>query len=219
MWQTLPQGRGLEYFNLVYDNYRALRKLGLSIDILSPNEDFSEYKLVVAPGLLHMNEDLKKRLSKRSGQTVIGPRSGSSTVNLGVDIPLGPNLPNLDITTTRVETLRPDMPILLEGGGSVKGWSETLDSSDTPFRIMANGDLAAVSAGNIIYLGGWFDDEALIKVFRELCLKADIKVIEMPEGLRRRQTSNEIFWFNYGTTSVEVEGRTFDPQSVTRESV
>jgi len=25
MWQTLPQGRGLEYFNLVYDNYRALR--------------------------------------------------------------------------------------------------------------------------------------------------------------------------------------------------
>ena len=67
MWQTLPQGRDLEYFNLVYDNYRALRKLGLSIDILSTNEDFSEYKLVVAPGLLHMDEDLKKRLSNRSG--------------------------------------------------------------------------------------------------------------------------------------------------------
>ncbi|GIR86277.1 MAG: hypothetical protein CM15mP85_29010 [Rhodobacterales bacterium] len=31
MWQTLPQGRDLEYFNLVYDNYRALRKLGLSM--------------------------------------------------------------------------------------------------------------------------------------------------------------------------------------------
>ena len=110
------------------------------------------------------------------------------------------------------------MPILLEGGGSVKGWSETLESSDKPFRIMANGDLAAVSAGYITYLGGWFDDEALMKVFSELCLKAEIKVIEMPEGLRRRQTSNEMFWFNYGTASVEVAGRAFDPQSVTRDS-
>ena len=165
-----------------------------------------------------MNEDLKKRLSNRGAPTVIGPRSGSSTPNLGVDRPLGPNLPNLDVVTSRVETLRPDMPILLEGGGSVKGWSEDLESSDTPFRIMANGDLAAVSAENIIYLGGWFDDEALMKVFNEICLKSKIRVVEMPEGLRRRKTSSEMFWFNYGTNSVEVEGRTFDPQSVTRDS-
>ena len=135
-----------------------------------------------------------------------------------LDVPSS-NLPNLDVVTTGVETLRPDMPILLEGGGFVKGWSEDLESSDTPFRIMANGDLAAVSAENITYLGGWFDDEALTKVFSELCLKVKIKVIEMPEGLRRRQTSNEMFWFNYGTASVEVAGRTFDPQSVTRESI
>ena len=174
---------------------------------------------MVAPGLMYMNDDLKKRLSDRIGPTVIGPRSGSSTVNLGVDRPLGPNLPKIDVMTTRVETIRPDMPILLEGGGSVRGWSEALESSDTPFRIMANGDLAAVSAGNITYLGGWFDDEALMKVFNEICLKAEIKVVEMPEGLRRRKTSSEMFWFNYGTTIVELGGRTFDPQSVTRDSV
>ena len=83
---------------------------------------------------------------------------------------------------------------------------------------MANGDLAAVSVGNITYLGGWFDDKALMKVFSELCLKAEIKAIEMPEGLRRRQTSDEMFWFNYGTASAEVAGRTFAPQSVTRDS-
>ena len=166
-----------------------------------------------------MDEDLKKRLSNRNASTVIGPRSASSTINLGVDRPLGPNLPNLDVKTTRVETLRPDMPILVEGGGSVKGWSEALESSDTPFRIMANGDLAAVSAGSITYLGGWFDDEALTKVFNEICLKAEIKVIQMPEGLRRRATSKETFWFNYGTKNVEVEGRSFPPQSVTRDVI
>ena len=218
-WQTLPQGKDLEYFNLIYDNYRALRRLGLSIDILSPSEDLSRYKLVVAPGLLHMSDDLKRKLSDRDGPTVVGPRSGSSTESLGLARPLGPNLPNINVTTARVETLRTDMPILLQGGGSVKGWNEVLESSDHPFRTMANGDLAAVSSGNLTYLGGWFDDEALTKVFREICARAKIEFIELPEGLRRRETSKEMFWFNYGTKNVEVEGRTFPPQSVTRDEI
>ena len=84
---------------------------------------------------------------------------------------------------------------------------------------MENGDLAAVYAGKLTYLGGWFDDEALTKVFNEICLKSEIKVIEMPEGLRRRSTSNEMFWFNYGAKNVEVEGRSFPPQSVTRDVI
>ena len=219
MWQTLPQGRGLEYFNLVYDNYRALRRLGLSVDMLSTYDDFSKYKLVVAPGLMHMNDDLKNRLSKRDGPTVVGPRSGSSTENLGVDRPLGPNLPNMNMTVTRVETLRPDMPILLKGGGSVKEWSEVLEASDKPFRTMENGDLAAIASGNLTYLGGWFDDEALTKVFSEICSRAEIEIFEMPEGLRRRVTSKEMFWFNYGTNIIEFQGRSFLPQSVTRDLI
>ena len=125
----------------------------------------------------------------------------------------------MNVTTTRVETLRPDMPIPLEGGGCVKGWSEALETSDTPFRIMANGDLAAVSGGNITYLGGWFDHEALTKVFNEICLKSGTKVVEMPEGLRRRATSKEMFWFNYSAKNVELEGRSFPPQSVTRDMI
>jgi beta-galactosidase len=219
MWQTLPQGRGLEYFNLVYDNYRALRRLGLSVDMLSTYDDFSKYKLVVAPGLMHMNDDLKNRLSKRDGPTVVGPRSGSSTENLGVVRPLGPNLPHMNVTATRVETLRPDMPILLKGGGSVKGWSEVLEASDKPFRTMENGDLAAIASGNLTYLGGWFDDEALTKVFSEICSRAEIEIFEMPEGLRRRVTSKEMFWFNYGTNIIEFQGRSFLPQSVTRDLI
>ena len=101
----------------------------------------------------------------------------------------------------------------------MKGWSEALETSDTPFRIMANGDLAAVSARNITYLGGWFDNEALTKVFNEICLKAEIKVIEMPEVYGVEQRQKKMFWFNYGAKNVEVEGRSFPPQSVTRDVI
>jgi len=41
----------------------------------------------------------------------------------------------------------------------------------------------------------------------------------MPEGLRRRATLKEMFWFNYGAKNVEVEGRSFPPQSVTRDMI
>jgi beta-galactosidase len=125
----------------------------------------------------------------------------------------------MNVIATRVETLRPDMPILLKGGGSVKGWSEVLEASDKPFRTMENGDLAAIASGNLTYLGGWFDDEALTKVFSEICSRAEIETFEMPEGLRRRATSKEIFWFNYGTNIIEFQGRSFLPQSVTRDLI
>ena len=68
-------------------------------------------------------------------------------------------------------------------------------------------------------MGGWFDDKALTKVFNEICSKAGIKVVEMPEGLRRRATLKEMFWFNYGAKNVEFEGRSFPPQSVTRDII
>ena len=67
--------------------------------------------------------------------------------------------------------------------------------------------------------GGWFDNEALTEVFCEICSRAKIEFIELPEGLRRRETSKEMFWFNYGTKNVEVEGRAFPPQSVTRDEI
>jgi beta-galactosidase len=84
---------------------------------------------------------------------------------------------------------------------------------------MENGDLAAIGSGNLTYLGGWFDDEALTKVFSEICSRAEIETFEMPEGLRRRVTSKEMFWFNYGTNIIEVQGRSFLPQSVTRDVI
>ncbi|MDA9673809.1 hypothetical protein N9U01_05300, partial [Paracoccaceae bacterium] len=112
-----------------------------------------------------------------------------------------------------------DMPILLKDGGSVKGWSEVLESSDNPFRNTEKGELAAIVSGNLTYLGGWFDDEAFIKAFSEICLNAEIETSEMPEGLRRRATSKEMFWFNYGTKIIEFKGRSFPPQSVTRDII
>ena len=49
-WDTQPQGADFDMFRLAFAAYRALRRAGLSVDILPPDTaDLSPYKLVLAP--------------------------------------------------------------------------------------------------------------------------------------------------------------------------
>ena len=76
-WETQPQGQGLSYFGLVFDLYRALRKLGVSVDLVPPStRDFSGRKLVIAAGLMTMEADLKTALVAAGIPVLLGPRSG-----------------------------------------------------------------------------------------------------------------------------------------------
>ena len=76
VWAAQPHGAGLSYFGLVFDWYRSLRKLGLSIDILpATDRDFEGYQLIVVPGMIHMPADLKNALSNTSSEVILGLRT------------------------------------------------------------------------------------------------------------------------------------------------
>ena len=84
-WQTQPQGEGFSYFRLVFEQYRALRRLGLSIDICSADTaDFSPYKLVLVPGLMYWKGELRQKLSEYRGSVMLGPRTGSKTEHFSI---------------------------------------------------------------------------------------------------------------------------------------
>lgn len=96
-WTVQPHGRGLDYFWLVFDTYRALRALGLSIDILAPDtRDFSGYGMIIAPGLMHMPDTLKSALATAEGQVLLGPRTGARDGSMRIPNPLPPAMPGLD---------------------------------------------------------------------------------------------------------------------------
>jgi beta-galactosidase len=216
MWEVLPQGRGLSYFDLVFDSYRALRSLGLSVDIVPPLGDLDGYRVIVAPGLMHLPDALKDRLVQAQAQVVLGPRSGSSTAGHGLAVPLGPDIPGLDVTVGRVETLRPDMSEPLKGGGAIQGWREVLDGSAKVLRQTQAGAPAVVGNDRVTYVGGWLDGAALKDLLAEVCRAAGLAPLNLPEALRRRETANEVFWFNHGTTEIRALGQRFPPLSVTR---
>ena len=203
-WDIQPHGQGLSYFGLVFDCYCALRKLGLSIDFLpATNRDFSDYKLVLVPGMMHMPEDLKHALAKADGQVIIGPRSAARDEHMTIPTPLPPALPDFDVKVAAVQSLRPDMPISLSTEGAVWGYMEHLETGERPVISLAEGQPVAVEKNSLTYLGAWLDQAGFLELFENYCRALGVATLRMPEGVRRRRTDLEEFWFNYNPYSIE----------------
>ncbi|AXI44690.1 beta-galactosidase [Sulfitobacter sp. SK012] len=219
-WTVQPHGEGLSYFGLTFDFYRALRSLGLSVDILpAETTDFSGYKLVLAPGLMEMSSGLKNALAASDAACVLGPRSGARGPDMLIPVPLPPAISGLDVTVSFVESLRPDSPISLQNGGNFIGYREHIEGNAEVIEQDENGAPALMREGNLHYLAGWPDHAAARRIFGALCTQAGLKIHDLPSGVRCRDTGSERFWFNYDTTSHKIGGVTLPPISVLRETL
>lgn len=219
-WDTQPQGQGLSYFGLVFDLYRALRKLGVSVDIVpSSTRDFAGRKLVIASGLMTMSDGLKQVLAASDAQVLLGPRTAARTAEMAIPVPLPPAIERLDVTVSLVETLRADRPIALAEGGVFQGYREEIEGTADVVESLADGHAAVMREGALTYLAGWPDDLAATRLMKELCARAGVDVMDLPAGLRLRDCGTERFWFNYGADAVTFEGRVFEPASVLREAI
>ena len=222
-WSIQPHSAGLTYLKLVFAHYRALRSLGLSIDIVPPSQrDFAQYSLILAPGLIHMPDGLKQALANSRAQLLLGPRSAARNEEFTIPTPLPPNFPGLDLIVSRAESLRPDTPIPLEQSGEVRHYREMLESPTTRVEQTTYGDPVVMAQDNITYVGGCLDHTALVRVCKRLCQKANIETLELPDGVRIRDTQLERFWFNYNANPQQVPikggiGKSLAPISILRE--
>lgn len=212
-WSVLPQGADFSYFRLMLDAYRALRRNGLSIDIVpSTATDLHAYKLVLAPGLASLPEGL--RSACRDTHCIFGPRTNAVTPELTIPCPMGPALTGLDCTVTRVESLPPDNARPVVGGGTVKHWCETLEGeAEIPLRY-TDGTAFAMCAHKTTYIGGWPDAPLWDRLVADAAKKCGIATQHLPEGVRLRDTPTHRFYFNYGPEPCQIDGMTLAPAGV-----
>ena len=216
-WAALNHVKDGDYFELVFDHYRALRRLGINIDILpASHRDFSQYRCIVAPGVMHLGSDLLSRLDNSDALVIYGPATHSRTETLQISNPLPPNLTNLDVTVARIDTPRDDMPIALSNGGHALRYREVLEGSAEPILTDQQGAAIAVKNGKCIYLGAYLEDETLIQFYKPLLQDAQIETIQLPPGLRKRVTQTEEFWFNYDCETVNTPHGALPPAGVLR---
>ena len=201
-WEIQPQGKEFDYFRLVFDFYKGLRKLGLSVDFIFPQtEDFSSYSLVVIPGLFSWTPQILNALQNFDGQILAGPRSGSKTENFSIPDSLPPNLPRdiLDLKVSRVESLRPDCPVETDFG-HIKFWREHIEAGAQVHAIIkdADGLPALVRQDKFSYVCGWPDESLMQSVLSEIMVSVGIDTYRLSDGIRIRQSGQLTFVFNYG---------------------
>jgi len=214
-WEAQPQGADFDYWHLVYEFYRACRRNGLAVDILPADTlDFSDYSLVLAPGLLECDGARWAALQSCQGPVIAGPRTAQKTAELSIPTPMGPNAPGLNATAAYVESLPPAHPIRLKDGGAIWKWFEALDGTAEVIEETEDGRPAMVALGGLHYLAGWPDEDALTRIIARAAQQAGLTVTALPDGLRFRDTATHRIWFNYAPETITLGDRHFAPADV-----
>ena len=79
---THTQNSELSYPGSVKEHYSALYKLGVNVDMISPTADLGKYKIVTAPILFMLNEEIAKNLEhyvEAGGTLILTVRTGVKT--------------------------------------------------------------------------------------------------------------------------------------------
>ncbi|GMN02144.1 beta-galactosidase [Erythrobacter sp. MTPC3] len=212
-----PQGQSFRYLELAFEWYSALRKLGIDVDIVSPDAPLHDYSMVLVPTLPVVPEGFAERLQALDCPVLIGPRSGSKTPNFAVPSNLapGPLRMILPLMVARVESLRSG--ITEEGDGfGVTRWLEQVNADCGAEYTLKDGRGVVFHNDNYRYLAGWPDRALLTDLISQMAAEADVKTRLLPKGLRIRRTATHLFAFNYSASPVrfDLTGETIGAASV-----
>lgn len=211
---TQAQGANFYYFNVVYQAYQTLRSLGVDVDVISKEQSLDGYKIAIVPSLFTLDKAFKSRLDNFCGVVLAGPRFNSKTADFQIPQSLAPNIDHLDLKVSRLETLRSGVHRDLEKGGHVHSWIEELETSETIVEKTVDGNPVLIQKDNWFYLGSWLDEVAYKRVMIALLSNAGIAFEKMPRGLRKRETKEHTFVWNYSKQSHAYRGQTIPSTGV-----
>jgi beta-galactosidase len=197
--------------------YRNLRPLAQSIDVVSAYAPLSDYKLVVAPSLNVIPEDLAKHLIdyvQNGGHLVLGPRSGMKDQFNSLLRQRQPGF-LVDALGGRVEqyyALEKDVPLSgTWGEGQATIWAEQLKTSVPDAEVLlkygkSNGWLDNQPAvitrpfgkGSITYIGAVLDDKLMASAAQWMVQQSGVTPIfgPVPDGVevsRRNGDGRNVF--------------------------
>ena len=205
MTQIQPQGEGLSALWATFECYSALRKLGLNVDIVSPDQTLDDYSLVIVPCLPIVPDALATRLAAFSGQVIIGPRTGSRNADFAIPLSLPPGdlTDCIGGTVTLSESLRPGLEHAGDGW-RIARWLDHLTGSAEPELIANDGTAASYRNGAVRYCATWPQGNLIAELVRRAADDAGLATVALPEGMRMRRTEAYRFVFNYAAATQEV---------------
>ena len=218
-FESHKQYKNFDYRRHIMDYYKALVRLGITPDIVDPLADLSRYKLVIAPSLMMVNEDMKRHLEsyvRSGGCLVIGARSGMKTwENVTIDTPWPGLLRELaGVIVDEFEVLPDHMHNTISYKGKlydVKVWldllePETADTVAIYTRKFYAGRTAIArnrfGDGTVYYVGVMGSEDLLRDLVTDLAEERGIRIQPLPPGVfvSRRVNERECYTFYVNVT-------------------
>ena len=207
-WQKHNQNYDADKVDESY--YRALRELTQTMDVVRPTAALDGYKLVVAPNLNLIPDDLAKHLREyveHGGHLVLGPRAGMKDAYNAL-LPQRQPGALVDTLGGRVEqfyALDQEVPVSGSvGSGHASLWAEQLSARDAGTEILlkygkSNGWLddqpailsRKVGKGRITYIGAVLDDALLAQVAKWMVTTSEVhpSLGPVPQGVEVSERS------------------------------
>ena len=202
-----PHASDFSYLDFVLRFYRAFRRLGLNVDVVSQGTSLDPYRVVAIPSLPIVEPGLVESLKRFQGQVLIGPRTGSKTTDFQIpqELPPGPLKELIPITVQRVESLPYFAPISLNWNSTLYQchlWLERVRTDLMPFIRLPDGQGVAYRHRKISYLASMPDQALLDAIIEQLARSENLNVAALPDGVRSRARGRLRFFFNYGPEPV-----------------
>lgn len=219
-WQIQPQGREFNYRKLVLAFYRALRRHGVTIDIVPPwAEAVRDYRLLLVPGLLSLDDGLMSGIGQNGQIALLGPRTGSRTPAFSIPDTLPPAAAaqaRLPVRIMRVETLPPAAKIGMAGASeqAFEIWREVVSAPSEVSVIdrTEDGQIALCAHEGLHYLSGQPNAAYADRVITHLLRQAGLETTRLRRDIRMRDNGPDRYVFNHGPEPVDIsdliEGRT-----------
>lgn len=223
---TSGPNRDLKYVDQIHQYYRYFYEHNISVDMISPDTDFSQYKMIVAPVYYMVKEGGQERAEAfvRSGGTFVttfmsGIADQSDNVHLG-GYP-GPFRKLCGIWVEEIDALAPEQHNTVEFNDGTCGESRLLCDI---IHLEGAEPVAAYSSnfysgtpvvtkhryhnGNAYYIGTQLDPAALTKVLNQAVSSAGVQPViaeETPLEVVCRQKGNEHLYFIMNFTEHKVK--------------
>jgi beta-galactosidase len=213
LFEVQPQGADFHYPRFAVEYYSALRALGFDVDIVSTHAPLDGYKLIVVPPLPVVPDDLVQQLERSRAHIVLGPRTGSKTVDLQIpaNLPPGPLASLMPARVWRVDSMRPNVtPRVTFSGSAPSGyarhWRDLLEidssregqESIQVRAVFSDGHPAYVKHGAVHYLASFFDEASTLALFARIANEAGLAPTHLGDAVRVSRRGGLTWVFNYG---------------------
>ncbi len=213
-----PHREGFDYLRYLFVFFRACQKLGLNVDLVSREADWSEYTILLAPTAHLGSEKLAQRLhdfAEQGGTVMLGIRSGFKTsTNVVTDLPLPGVFKGLvGATVAQWHPLPsgvsyPLQSEILNTSSEVTFWAEALNpdsgtnvlaSYETePFQGKAAITQKQIGNGQIYYFGFYPSLDQAIAFVKHLTSWHKIDILEeLPSGMIAIERGDATLVFNF----------------------